>query len=415
MKTIIRFLDSRWIMPVVFVVLIALGLILDPERSWGGIAWTFLSGYAMYFFGLQLAAPHLLPISPDPQSRRLARRLLVRFAGSRKPMMAIVREGKVLPGPDKQSREKAGGDGAIFVDSTSAVALVTDTGLSRIVGPGVHFTRQNERIGKVIDLRIQAKGKDVEAQTRDGIRVKFKINIRFRIAGIESRKVLEVDRKIEKWPAPYTWNKRAVSLIARALSQERAGLDQIFAWDELPLNEAIKRAHEYVAQYTYDGLTEPRNPQANPRQDIQRRLEDDVRKALADSGIKVLRVRLSQFTPADEAIDKQRLEAWKADWIRRQKIIEAEGRTESYRLVEMARAQGQMELVLRIGRALEVSQQVGVENADLIALRLLEVVEQLAAEPGLREFLGEEPREALDQVQRKLLREGTPGGASSAP
>lgn len=405
MKTIIRFFDSRWIIPVVFVALTILGLILDPERSWGGIAWTFLSGYAMYFFGLYLAAPYLLPIHPDPESKRLARRLLVRFAGSRKPMMAIVREGKVLPGPDKQSRERAGGDGAIFIDSTSAVALVTDTGLSRVIGPGVHFTRPNERIGKVIDLRIQTKGKEIEAQTRDGIRVKFKVNTRFRIGGVESRKILEVDRTIEKWPAPYTWNKRTVNMIERALSQERAGPDQLVTWDEIPLAEAIKRVHAYIAHYTYDGLTEPRNRSIKPRDDIQKSLERDVKTALADSGIRVLGVSLSQFTPADEAIDRQRVESWKADWMRRTHVIEAAGEAEARSKLELARAQAQMDAMTRIIEALDASGRAGANNADLIALRFLEVVEGLAKDP--------ETQRTLSQVRQKLLGGGTPGESSS--
>ena len=418
MKVLQRILAGRGVIVAGIIGLVILGLLIDRERSLGGIAWTLITAYGLYNFGLWLAGPYLLPINPDRESKAFARHLLRRFAGGQKPLMAVVREGKVLPGPGGKLRDDAQGEGAILVDSTSVVVLVTDTGLSRIKGSGVHFTRGGEKIGAVVDLRPQVRSQDkdkyVEAQTRDGIWIKFKVSVRFQVDGTVAQKVQDADRSKVPWPEPYTWSQHAVT---SALGHTRVGVDQnqTERWDDRALNEAIKRVRTAIAGYTFDGLTEPRDPRVNPREDIRKKLEDDLKAEMAGKGIKVLGVGLSQFVPRDKEVIEQRIKSWQADWVRRQRIIEAEGLAESYRLVELARAQGQMELVLRIAQALEVSQQLGSENAEQMALRLLEVVERLAAQPGVGRRLSGESREALDQAHRKLLEKGSPGdGAASS-
>ncbi len=381
------------------VALVLLGILLDRDRWIGGVAWTLIAAYGMYRFGLWLAGPHLLPIEPERESRERARAVLQRFAGGQKTLMATVREGLAPPGPGGKAREVTQGEGALLVDSTSIVALVTDTGLSRIKGPGIHFTRKGERIGRIVDLRVQAQSKGVIAQTRDGMWVKFRVNTRFQIDEVKSQKVQDVDRGKVKWPAPYTWSPRPVT---RALGLERAGPDDNVRWDEIAPHEAVKRVHNLIANYTYDELTEPRNPLINRREDIRKSLEDEVKNALAGSGIKVLGIKLSQFVPRDETIDRQRIDSWQAEWTRRRKIVEAEGEAKSRRKLELARAQAQMDTMTRLIEALDASGRAGANNADLVALRFLEVVESLAKDAETQKKLG--------QVRQKLLGGGTSGG-----
>ncbi len=413
MKFLQRVVAGRGAWALLLPILVVLGLVLDRERSIGGVVWTLLTAYGMYRFGLWLAGPHLLPIEPKREARANARHVLRRAAAGHKPAMAVVREGTVLPGPDGKPRDRVSGEGIIFVDSTSVVVLATDTRPTRVLEPGVHFMRPDEKIGAVVDLRIQARAQDVLAQTRDGIWVKFKVSARFQIDGTSAQKVQDADRSRTRWPAPFKWSPRQVM---RALGLERVGIDQnqSMRWDESVLGEAVKRVHALIAEYTFDQLTEPRDPRPNPREDIRRKLEDEVKAAMEGKGIKVLGVGLSQFAPRDTEVDAQWIEAWKADWIRRARIVEAEGLAERYRLIELARAQGQMELVTRITQALEASQQLGAENADLIALRLLEVVERLAAQPEVEQRLSGESRMALSQAQVKLLEKGSPGDAAAS-
>jgi hypothetical protein len=399
-----RELSTRNLLAIGLFLLVILGILIDPQRWFGGIVWTIGSAVLMYRVGLWLAGPHLLPVPQNPESLGFARRMLTRFASGHKPLMAVVREGKVLPGPDGKSREHARGEGAVLVDSTSAVVLFTQTGLSRIKGPGIHFTRRGEWIEQAIDLRAQARSRDVEAQTRDGIWVKFKVNARFQIDEVKSQKVQDVDRRRIRWPEPLAWSPRQVM---RAVRLERAGIDTFVHWDEIVPNEAVKHVHGHIANYTYDELTEPRNPLVNRREAIQKALEKEVKDAMLGSGINVLGVGLGPFAPRDKEVDDQRLENWQAEWIRRKSIVDADGLAESYRLIELARAQGQMETVTRIAQALEAAKQAGVEDAEALALHLLEVVQRMAAEPGMSERLSE-MKEALDGApNRPLLKGGT--------
>jgi hypothetical protein len=203
--------------------------------------------------------------------------------------------------------------------------------------------------------------------------------------------------------------------VVLALEQTSVGVDKekdkSFHWDDIVPNEAVKRVHTLIAEYTFDELTEPRNPLGNRREEIRKQLENEVRAAMTGKGIAVLSIGLSQFVPRDKRVDAQRVEAWKAEWLSRLHVVEAEGLAERYRLIEMARAQGQMELVTRIAQALEATQQVGVDDAQQVALRLLEVVERLAAEPGVDERLGGESRAALSAVYKML---GKGSGSDSA-
>ena len=412
MKFVRRAIAGRGIWLVLLPALLILGLLLDRERSWGGLAWALLTAFIMYFIGLELAAPLLLPIEPHTPLPAEVKSMISRYARGGKVAMAVIREGKVVPGPDGKARDEARGEGILFVDSTSAVVLVSDTRATRVLEPGVHFMRRDEKIGAVVDLRphMRRTDKDVEALTRDGIWVKFKINARFRIDKTKL-KLEEIDLGQACWPAPYEWSPRQVVL---ALGQSRVGIEQgeSLRWDDIVMNEAIKRVHTLIAEYTFDRLIEPHDPRLDPREDIRKRLENDVKEALTGRGIAVLGIRLTPFVPRDKQVDAQRVEAWKAEWLRRMRIVEAEGLAERYRLIELARAQGQMELVTRIAQALEVSQQVGVDDAQQVALRLLEVVERLAAEPEVDEWVGGESRAALREAHRALGK-GT-GGESAA-
>ena len=403
MKVVRRVLANRYSPLAVGAILWLIGRVFNAVWWWYGfIAWALLAGYGMYVFGLWLAGPLLLPIESNPESRSSLRSMLFRHAMGGKLAMAVVRDGKILPGPDGKPREPSAGEGVIFVDSTSVVLIATDAQPMRLAGPGVHFLRLEEKVWAIVDLRSQLRSREVQAQTRDGIWVKFKVNARFRI----DKTKLQLDDAVvskQRWPEPLSWQK---SQVWSALTQTRAGNDEHpwVRWDDIVPNEAVKRAHTLIAEYTFDRLIEPRDTRRTPLEDIRQQLEDGVRQAMTGTGINVQGIRLTPFVPVDAQVRNQWIEAWKADWIRRVRIVEAEGQAERYRLIELARAQGQMELVMRVTQALEVSQQLGAENAEQVALQLLEVVERLAAEPEVDEYLSDEVRAALDKAPKMLGR-----------
>ncbi len=405
MKYVSRVLANRLFPLAVGLILWLIGRVVNADWLWYGlIGWALLAYYGMYVVGLWLAGPLLVPTESNPESRGKLRNMLFRYVAGVKPAMVVVREGKVLPGPDGKPRDNVSGPGLVFVDSTSVVLIATDLQPIRLAGPGVHFLGQFQKIGAVVDLRRQLRQRQIDAQTRDGIWITFKMNARFQIDRTRLQ-LEEAGIAGQVWPEPLSWSQGPVWT---ALYRTRAGNDEHpwVRWDDIVLNEAEKCAQTMIAEYTFDQLIEPRDPRHHPRDDIQKRLTEDVGQAITGTGIRLQGIKVNQFVPKDEKVLKQWIEAWRADWLRRIHIIQAGGQAERYRLIELARAQGQMELVMRLTQALEVSQQLGPENAERVALHLLEVVERLAAEPEIGEMLTGEERTALSGFQ-KLLEKGS--------
>jgi hypothetical protein len=361
------------------IALVFLGVLLDPERWIGGVVWTLGTAYLVYRYGFFLVAPHLLPIAPDRESRGHARELLWRFARGAELGLAVVRDGKVLADSNGAPRNRAAGPGAILVDGTSVAVLNTNLGLSRIKGRGVHFLRDDEHIGGVIDLRPQSRAREIESQTRDGIWVKFTVGTRFQIDGTSAVRVQDVDQLAAPWPDPFTWSPRQVQ---RAVSLERVTPESSVDWDDLALHQATTGVHNLIAEYTYDQLTRPQDAQSNAVSDLQRRLETEVKNSMAGSGIKVLGVSIGPIAPRDRRIDDQRIERWSADSMRRIRKLEGESNAETNRLMDMARIRGQREWIMRIAHALRDSLEQGDPgDVNEIVRHLLNTADQFAGEP----------------------------------
>jgi regulator of protease activity HflC (stomatin/prohibitin superfamily) len=401
MKYVSRVLANRFFPLAIGLVLWLIGRLVNADWLWYGlIGWALLAYYGMYVVGLWLAAPLLVPTESNPESRGKLRSLLFRHVAGVKPAMLVVREGRILPGPDGKPRDKASGQGLVLVDSTSVVLIATDLQPVRLAGPGIHFLGQFQKIGAVVDLRRQLRQRQIDAQTRDGIWITFKMNARFQI----DKARLQLEEPLiakQTWPEPFAWSQGP---IWTALDRTRTGDDDHpwVRWDDIVLNEAVKHVQTRIAEFTFDELTEPRNPLVNRREDIRKNVEDDVRASIAGTGLSLVGVTIDQFKPRDDEVLSQRIESWQAEWTRRRKIIEAEGEAEARRKLELARAQAQMDTMTRMIEALDASRKAGANNADLIALRFLEVVEGLAKDP--------ETQRTLESVRRRLLGDETSGG-----
>ncbi|HET7003865.1 MAG TPA: SPFH domain-containing protein, partial [Candidatus Binatia bacterium] len=212
------------------------GSLIGPIRGFEGAIVAGLVAFGFFLGIVLLAGPHVLPIDPNSREQvSRARKTLLRFAMGLPTLMAVVRDGNVMPGPDGRSRENASGQGVIDVDSTSVVILATDTKLSRIEGPGVIFTNKDEHIRQVVDLRIQNRKEEVDLVTRDGIQVRVSVSVRFQIDKVEPVRVQD-EQPATRWPMPYRWTQRTVS---RALEQQRVGPNGPVLWDFIVLDIAV--------------------------------------------------------------------------------------------------------------------------------------------------------------------------------
>jgi hypothetical protein len=298
---------SGWIAILILIVLLVLvSFFIGPLRSLtndiisGGLFSLFVATLIAGFFlvlTLWLAGPHVLPINlRDTHEKAAARHTLQRFAFGRPTLTATVREAKVQPGPNGEDRDHASGKGSIDVDSTSVVALFTDTGLSRIQGQGILFTSEDEQIGQVIDLRIQIRTNIFDFTTRDGIPIKTRVTVRFQIDHVRAIEVQTAEKV--RYPRPYSWTPQTERAVKGVLSLQSVTAEGQTKWDDVPLELAVGLLRGIIAGFTFDQLTEPLEPLKDPRSQIKMQLQNSVKEALAPKGINVLTVSVGIFFPA---------------------------------------------------------------------------------------------------------------------
>ena len=119
-------------------------------------------------------------------------------------------------------------------------------------------------------------------------------------------------------------------------------------------------------------------------------------------GIQIIGGGISNIVPADKdeegesKVIKQRIENWKADWKRKIEIELGKGEAEAARQLESVRTQTQIKVMRDVARILAdeaVSEKV-------IALRLIEAMEEMTSEKPVRQKLPEEAPEMDDVLER---------------
>ncbi len=410
-------------------VLAAWGFLLGPLRAYSnsiliggliGLGAVLLIAGVFYLITLWLAGPHVLPVQPrNKYEAREARRLLQRFGTGDRVAMAVVQEATIMPGPHGEGREGLTGPGVVELDSTTAAVLRTDSGQSRVKGPGLIFLRVQERLGTLIDLRIQLRTNEFEFLTRDGIPVKARVTVRFQIDQTYFNQV-QVDAPAHPLPAPIITSQHAIRRALQNQSVQATG--ETSKWHDMPLTLAQSNLRTMIADYKFDELLQPQEPEANPRAAIRKELEDRVKLILARRGIKLLSLGLGIFFPIDDdpnaaelrkknPITYQRIETWKAEWESRMLKIMAQAEAEADRQHDLARTQAQMELIMRVTQALEQGGTAD-RDQDQIARRFLATLQRMADEPFTRERLSEDNVRLLRDL---MSGRGGPGSPDQEP
>ena len=412
-----RPVGGRFIIIILILVLLLFGFLVGPIRALtneillGGLVnlcAVFIIMTIFFFFTLWLAGTHVLPVDRRNKAEKAnARRMLQRYALGGNVAMAVVREGAALPGPHGENREHVSGVGVIDADSVSIFTLFEPQRLSRIRGTGLVFTRDQEYLDQIIDLRIQLRTQEFPYVTRDGIPVKARLTMRLQIDQTIFNKNLHAHDPKDPYPAPINWSIHAAQ---RALSnlQSVDSSGTVSRWSDVPLFIANGALRAIVSEYTFDQLTKPQDPEANPRGDIRADLDKRVRPLLLRSGIKLLVLSVGLFLPGDldmnlafdpekpklGAITEQRISAWKAEWESRMIKISAEGQAEAERQREKARVQARMELIMRITQALEHGVPAD-SSQEQIAQRFINTLWEMAKEPDTRARLEEDSVQLL--------------------
>jgi hypothetical protein len=278
------------------------------------------------------------------------------------------------------------GPGVILTGCDQAVVLSTGQKFKGAKGPGVIFTDFADSPTHIVDLRVQLHTFPVEAWTKDGIAVRVVTFIPFQIG---------TGKELPALGKGFPYRSSDIFKAIHAQLMEHVDLSQVpenlkqHAWYDLPRLACERIMREIISRYEFDDLYAPFELHADtgqppPRFRIARELAERLDQVLPDWGIQRTGGGISNIMPVDERVIEQRIEAWRADWAREIMLKQAAGQSERLRLVEQARAQAQVDIVLAVGKQIE---QLRVAGADVVARYFIEVLTELSGRAALRQLL----------------------------
>lgn len=368
-----------------------------------------------WFVIFRLMAWHVLPTEGKEQ-RILAMKSFLTFNLERNYPYYVV-EDRIADLRVKGNRfgQAFVGPGIVLTGADHVVLIWDGLNYKGVRPPGLTFTDRFEEIKEVFDLRPQLRSFMVKATTKDGIALDFLAFVPFRISTGEEAPSFNIETEVmpkekevvqeefvfhysqtiddsqypemTQLPAkkggprkkhtitgnPFPYSEDAVIRAARAqmieYRRQGEGKAQVESrnskpWHELVPLMADRVLKNIIAQYTFDQLCEPFDPQRDPRTEIRERYLTDLKAAVEPWGVQIVGGGISNLMPADKAILNTRIEHWRTLWA--PKIIAQLGKAEAeaLSLEAEARALAYKELITRIGSTLAQYQGTSEEYAD---------------------------------------------------
>jgi regulator of protease activity HflC (stomatin/prohibitin superfamily) len=371
----------------------AVGLALeDLSVTWLNVL-IFTTGLAAIF----------LPVFVKPTKNWEALKAIITYnLGTNYPYVAVPFREVVTRAEGNAFRRLLAGPGVVLTAADHAVAVSSGDNFRRVSSPGVTFTHRMEQVQEVVDLRPQVRiMSPVVAKTKDGIDVDVDVFVTFRVA--TNGKEPELGRS-------FPYDEATIHKVVHAQRVDRhVGRKQ--GWDRLVRQACERAVRDIVAEYKLDELSSLYDPARDPRAEVAVRMRDKVRAQIEEWGLELLGGGIGNFTPPQRVIE-QRIEHWKAHWERKIRNLEAEAEADERRRIEIARAEAQMEMILRLTEGLEQLATLEPDRwNELIALRLLDVIGQAGAgDLGLVPQLGSTIDEIRDSLEPRTSEQDAAGG-----
>jgi hypothetical protein len=293
--------------------------------------------------------------------------------------------------------DRAGGPGNLVVYQDSAVVLEQGGRLTRIVGKGIHEVGRFEKIYDVIDLRPKRAIRTVKAMTREGIPVRWDVELQYQI---------DSGHEVASDHAPYPMSPDVVLRAATSkwVSNSRSQPD--LRWeDRLTFVEIDRHLRLMLASRRLDQLIGLTEDQRAVREAIQAELETRVRQAAPKAGAKILGVRLDSLS-VEDAVTQQWIKAWKANWQNWSAKRLAHAEAASIHQYEVAKAEAQMQMTSQITEAIQqhlANRTIPAQALpQMILMRLFSVLDRADFAPASRVFFPTQTMNALAGIRRAL-------------
>ncbi len=322
--------------------------------------------------------------------------------------MLIVQEGKILGG-EYQPAARIGGPATLVISNDSAVLLEQAGRLTRVLGPGFHPLWRFEKIRAIADLRPRSHQCTVEGMSREGIPVRWTIDLHFQINDAGK------GRHEPTKDCPFAYSEDAVFKAATDYWVCEADRTDHLDWGKRLLAEAEAELRNIMARYPLDALIMPGSAQVSPpRQAIQRELEAAVRNSTAKHGAKLLGVALRNVELMDP-VAQQWVETWKARWKSSQRRVLAEGKAHRVRAIEDAKAKAKQEMISAISQGFKTLVDSGKPiRSEIILMRFTETMRRLFSAPTWAFPFTTQSLQAIESLlrMRNWLESNPPGSAT---
>jgi hypothetical protein len=383
----------------------AISLLVYEHNDWVPLLTIALPSILLFWGGLFFLSGYILPPQGDLSDwRQKAFRSLLTFTLGTNYPYYVIEDWKKEPLEPRVDGDISGqffaGPGVIITSCDHLVTLHSGIRFRGVRPPGLTFTETFDRVQAIVDLRPQLRAFAVKAETKDGIPVTVLTFTPFRIDAGERQPQLDesypfdkkaVFRAVYEQPIEHRWwrdeQKRAIE-----------ELDKV-DWDDLIPIIAPPIVKSVIVEYTCDELCAPGDPRVEIKTEILTRLEEVLRS----SGIQLLGGGISNIVPADKdengesKVIKQRIENWKADWKRKIEIELGKGEAEMARQLESVRTQAQIKVMRDVARLLTDEAM----SEKVMAVRLIEAMEEMTCEKSVRKKLPEEAQ-GMDDILKRL-------------
>lgn len=377
---------------------------------WGllGVSLLFLPAWLLFRAGLRFSGIFLLPVMPTNRKRRsqAGRTLRAYMWGLNYPFYRE-EDGELRKLVDGSIMLPEGGPGFVIASSHYALPLTVGTHDTQVGGHGLVFTGRMERPRSPVDLRLQVRAKTVHALTRDGIPVKVTMFV-----------IFQIDRRGAKEDGLYPFDPRTVftAVHAQGVGPEQEEEQAELGWDRVVIDRAADLLRDTITRTLLDRLLEGDDRDGTPPREILRaQVARDLAQAMEPHGVHVLTVGLGNIEVEDEEVLRQRVESWGARWERQRLEREARGDAEAIRLIERARADAQRQMIVAITEAFQqlADTQTPVP-AHVIALRFIDMLEEITVSPTVQEWLPEAMRRVPAQLRLSMERAAISGSNQAA-
>ncbi|MBN1259128.1 MAG: hypothetical protein JXB35_00465 [Anaerolineae bacterium] len=301
----------------------------------------------------------------------------------------VIREGHANPdGPETMLN--VGGPGHIAIGHDTAIITAKGGLLKAVRQAGVHRLDTFEYVWDVVDLRPQRREIVVEANTRDGIPVHCKAEVRFRIkSGLfpeEIEKLRATRGNLSKKELgelnKETLNDAILKVSTNKVALRTTGEKRLTDWT-VRIAQAILdgEVRDRIEQYRLDELLNPETLRSPLLETLEREIQAEVMRLGRQSATVVERVELGPILPFEEDISKQWLELWRSKWKLQETKDSAAAKAIGTQTLKLARLEAEANLIVTVVESMKETSSEDFKMAPtLILLRFLDVVRALAEE-----------------------------------